>query len=119
LTNAPYSIRLRIGRREQMARARRVPGTRPIPPLKGTTKKALDAYWANSISAAYEEPPECGLCGGPLVFLGTLGTKKHYRCRNCGMDWNFGCPAEEAHYKALAEMAEEEHLARFNGGKPA
>jgi hypothetical protein len=30
----------------------------------------------------------CGLCGGPLVLLGKLGDRKHYRCRNCGMGWS-------------------------------
>ena len=32
----------------------------------------------------YEPVDVCGLCGGPLVELGTLGWVKHYRCRNCG-----------------------------------
>jgi hypothetical protein len=26
----------------------------------------------------------CNQCGGPLVPLGSLGKRKHYRCRNCG-----------------------------------
>jgi hypothetical protein len=29
---------------------------------------------------------QCSQCGGPLVPLGSLGKRKHYRCRNCGMD---------------------------------
>lgn len=29
---------------------------------------------------------DCSQCGGPLVPLGSLGKRKHYRCRNCGMD---------------------------------
>ena len=33
------------------------------------------------------DPPECPQCSGPGVFLGTLGSTDHYRCRNCG--WEF------------------------------
>jgi len=29
----------------------------------------------------------CKLCGGPLLFLGKLGTMKWFRCRNCGMEF--------------------------------
>lgn len=32
------------------------------------------------------EEHRCSQCGGPLTELGTLGKRKHYRCRNCGMD---------------------------------
>ena len=28
----------------------------------------------------------CEVCGGPLVVLGTLGTRDWFRCRNCGAD---------------------------------
>jgi hypothetical protein len=31
---------------------------------------------------------QCGLCGGELILLGTLGNRRHYRCRACGMDWS-------------------------------
>lgn len=31
-----------------------------------------------------EDILECVACGGPLVFLGTLGSARHFRCRNCG-----------------------------------
>lgn len=35
------------------------------------------------------EPTEvCGVCGGPAVFLGSLGTQEHYRCRCCGNQWS-------------------------------
>ena len=27
----------------------------------------------------------CIYCGGTREFLGTLGTLRHYRCRNCGL----------------------------------
>lgn len=28
----------------------------------------------------------CTCCNGPLVPLGTLGVRAHYRCRDCGLD---------------------------------
>ena len=34
--------------------------------------------------AAQDENPECPMCSGPGVELGTLGQCTHYRCRNCG-----------------------------------
>lgn len=30
------------------------------------------------------EGGDCSQCGGPLIPLGSLGSRKHYRCRNCG-----------------------------------
>jgi hypothetical protein len=35
-----------------------------------------------------DELPSCPACGGPGMLLGTLGNLTHYRCRNCGMDYN-------------------------------
>lgn len=35
----------------------------------------------------------CRVCEGPLAFLGTLGTRDHYRCQSCGLDSSR--PAEE------------------------
>ena len=37
-----------------------------------------------------QDPATCATCGGPLVTLGTLGTKTHYRCRNCGQQTSDG-----------------------------
>jgi hypothetical protein len=28
----------------------------------------------------------CPLCSGPLLYLGQLGRRLQYRCRNCGLD---------------------------------
>jgi hypothetical protein len=28
----------------------------------------------------------CSLCGGDLVWMGNLGNRMHFRCRNCGID---------------------------------
>lgn len=33
---------------------------------------------------------ECPMCGGPGVLLGKLGSRVHFRCRNCGMDFSQG-----------------------------
>lgn len=36
-----------------------------------------------------ETAAACSLCGGPLVELGALGNRMHYRCWNCGTDCSF------------------------------
>jgi hypothetical protein len=33
-------------------------------------------------------PALCPTCEGPSNFLGKLGNREHFRCRNCGMDWS-------------------------------
>lgn len=38
-----------------------------------------------------DEGVECHACGGPLVYLGVLGTLVHFRCRDCGLMQD--CPA--------------------------
>lgn len=30
----------------------------------------------------------CQICGGILIYLGTLGKLVHSRCRNCGMTFS-------------------------------
>ena len=39
-----------------------------------------------------EETPEpgevCSFCGGPGILLGSLGSREHFRCRNCGTEWS-------------------------------
>ncbi len=40
-----------------------------------------------SIALALSDDIEsCPACAGPLVELGTLGARKHFRCRDCGLD---------------------------------
>ena len=34
------------------------------------------------------ELPPCALCDGPVMPIGVLGGRQHYRCRNCGMDFS-------------------------------
>lgn len=33
-----------------------------------------------------EDLTDCLACGGQLEPLGSLGNRRHYRCRNCGLD---------------------------------
>jgi len=33
-------------------------------------------------------PTECPVCGGPGMYLGSLGNKEHFRCRNCGAEFS-------------------------------
>jgi predicted RNA-binding Zn-ribbon protein involved in translation (DUF1610 family) len=50
--------------------------------------RAIDANpWDDADD--YEEiaqTADCVACGGPLVVLGILGPRVHFRCRNCGLD---------------------------------
>lgn len=32
---------------------------------------------------------ECGNCRGPMIFLGVLGRRENYRCRDCGMEYSY------------------------------
>lgn len=38
----------------------------------------------------------CPLCGGPSVVLGDLGSRRHYRCRNCGGQFSHALPPPES-----------------------
>ena len=41
-----------------------------------------------------EDNPECPVCAGPGVPLGTLGRLSHFRCRNCGIDFSRNADGE-------------------------
>lgn len=49
------------------------------------------------------EGHQCASCSGSLAYLGTLGNREHYRCRNCGMDTSTPVvrPIRHRHYKKL------------------
>ena len=34
------------------------------------------------------DSPKCPVCGGPGTFLGKLGERIHYKCRNCGIGFS-------------------------------
>jgi tRNA(Ile2) C34 agmatinyltransferase TiaS len=38
----------------------------------------------------------CQTCGGDLRYLGALGTRLHFRCRNCGIDHNVSAESDHA-----------------------
>jgi rubredoxin len=38
----------------------------------------------------------CPMCGGPGIFLGSLGHTEHYRCRDCGWDYCLDAGSEPA-----------------------
>lgn len=50
--------------------------------------------------------PHCRVCNGPLVFLGTLGVRDHFRCRDCGLDCSR--PAEETDLELVALTEDDE-----------
>lgn len=39
--------------------------------------------------------PFCPMCDGHGIFMGTLGSLDHYRCRDCGWDWSEQTEPEE------------------------
>ena len=56
------------------------------------------------VNRAFQSNPHlegypCGTCGGELVYLGTLGNREHYRCRNCGMDVSTTAPSVHRHQR--------------------
>jgi hypothetical protein len=50
--------------------------------------------------------PEC-ICGGPLVYLGTLGSLSWWRCRNCGQDHDI--PTTDLDPEVLEAVNESEY----------
>jgi len=63
----------------------------------------------NEAALEAEENPDiddgdrCGICDGPLIELGVLGSLKHLRCRNCGMMTMFPLKWYPDKKKATAE----------------
>ena len=49
------------------------------------------------------EGEPCDVCGGPLNFMGTLGTLEWYRCRNCGTEIQSQAPRENPVTRRTAE----------------
>ena len=41
---------------------------------------------------------QCPMCRGPGVLLGSLGSTKHYRCRNCGWTYSKSGKARRSAY---------------------
>jgi hypothetical protein len=45
--------------------------------------------------------PSCPTCSGPGMLLGNLGSKEHFRCRNCGMGWSHTSPPDDVVSKLM------------------
>jgi hypothetical protein len=56
---------------------------------EGTTSSLL-AYEAALFElldeVEYVECLPCPVCGGPQTFIGALGSRNHYQCRDCGLN---------------------------------
>lgn len=46
----------------------------------------LSLSWDKSSSTPKEYPMDCMVCGGPMILIGVLGSRRWYRCRDCGID---------------------------------
>ena len=68
---------------------------------------------------------ECPLCAGPGISLGLLGSREHFSCRNCGMEFSrkenshaevdaFGYGVEESESGLQGEEPEECESGRLN-----
>lgn len=49
---------------------------------------AEDSLFDPEAGESQYEIAECPVCSGPGLLLGELGSRVHYRCRNCGMDFS-------------------------------
>jgi transposase-like protein len=45
---------------------------------------------------------QCPACDGPAGLLGALGNRKHYQCRDCGMQYSKDASEEDEEQEALA-----------------
>lgn len=52
-----------------------------------------------------EDTNPCPVCQGPLVVLGDLGNRRHYRCRNCGSETSERLTQERAAKRAPKRAA--------------
>lgn len=43
-----------------------------------------------------QEVEMCSICGGECIELGALGWRKHFRCRDCGMESSRDVRKEQA-----------------------
>ena len=58
--------------------------------VRAESSEAEDAYAVAQHLSDEDEMviPECPACGGGGTILGSLGARKHYRCRQCGMQYS-------------------------------
>jgi hypothetical protein len=58
----------------------------PLTPAKARELAANLIAGADAVEDDLDAATICSTCGGPLMLLGALGSRTHYRCRNCGLD---------------------------------
>lgn len=61
----------------------------------------------------------CQICNGPLMLLGQLGTRVHFRCCSCGMDANMELDGElEIEEPETCEDCGETHRGTYANAEP-
>lgn len=53
------------------------------------------------------EDCNCNMCGGEGVFMGALGDRNHFRCRQCGLDFSRKRESEWTPIKTVQLTSEE------------
>lgn len=61
---------------------------REATPSGSTKDKNDDHGFDDDDQDENDESVECDVCGGRGCAMGTLGNRKHYQCRNCGMQFS-------------------------------
>lgn len=65
------------------------PSTRSNPIGEAILAGATSAIVSRAMqSNPHLEGSPCSVCSGSLSYQGTLGNREHYRCRDCGLDFN-------------------------------
>lgn len=68
-----------------------------------------DSHGASRTAAdqglGYLDDDPCSACGGPLVYVGTLGNRAWFRCRNCGLDQSQEVGTDEPMLAAASRVA--------------
>lgn len=67
----------------------------PVIRMMGITEEVFPDGSVGMRSNPHLENSPCPTCSGSLAYQGTLGNREHYRCRNCGLDFN--TPITRAH----------------------
>ena len=119
--------RARVGDERSVAWARTMGITEEIHPSTRNNpigEAVLAGVTGALVNRAFQSNPhledqQCATCGGSLAFLGTLGNREHYRCRNCGMDCSTPTvrPIHHRRYKKLCAHGEITNRCRVCRGR--
>lgn len=66
---------------------------------------AMDMHEDDDDDMPAHEEAQCPVCDGPGSLLGHLGSRAHFRCRNCGMDYSHDTRDDRTE---LCELSEED-----------